>query len=95
MPAPISLLIAYPKEIIRAGLRAMLARSPVTIVGEANHAASALTLAKKYGPDVVLLDVAIPDGNALELVSEHRTTLPRTQFVILSATDNPTYVARA
>lgn len=95
MPAPTSLPIAYPKKLIRAGLRAMLARSPVTIVGEANHAASALTLAKKYRPDVVLLDVAILDGNALELVSKHRKTLPHTQFVILSATDNPTYVARA
>jgi len=52
-------------------------------------------LAKKHRPDVVLLDVAIPGGDAFELVSKHRKILPGPQFVILLATDNPTYMARA
>jgi DNA-binding NarL/FixJ family response regulator len=52
MPVPIPLLIAYPKELIRAGLRAMLAGSPVKIVGEASDAQSTLTLAKKHKPAV-------------------------------------------
>ena len=70
MPASISLLVAHPKELIRAGLRAMLAGSLVKIVGEASNAPSTLTLAKKHRPDVVLLDSAIPGGDAFELVAK-------------------------
>lgn len=95
MPASISLLIAYPKELIRAGLRAMLANSGIKTVGEATDAPSTKTLAKKHRPDVVLLDAAIPGGDAFELVTKLAKTLPGTQFVLLSATDNPTYMARA
>lgn len=95
MPASITLLIAYPKELIRAGLRAMLAGSPVMIVGEATDAPSTLTLAKKHKPDVVILDAAIPGGDAFELVRKLAKTQPGTQFILLSALDNPTYMARA
>jgi DNA-binding NarL/FixJ family response regulator len=95
MPAPISLLVAYPKELIRAGLRAMLAKSPVKIVGEATAAASTLTLAKKHKPAVILLDAAIPGGDAFELVTKLNKTQPATKFILLSALDNPTYMARA
>lgn len=95
MPTPIPLLIAYPKEIIRAGLRAMLAGTPVEIVGEASDATSTLTLAKKHNPAVVLLDAAIPGGDAFELVTKLAQALPTTKVVMLSALDNPTYMARA
>jgi DNA-binding NarL/FixJ family response regulator len=95
MPASISLLIAYPKVLIRAGLRAMLAGSPVKIVGEATDAPGTVTLAKKHKPDVVLLDAAIPGGDAFELVTKIAKTLPATKFVLLSVLDNPTYMARA
>jgi DNA-binding NarL/FixJ family response regulator len=95
MPTSISLLVAYPKELIRAGLRAMLAGSPVKIVGEAVDAPSTLTLAKKHKPAVVLLDAAIPEGDAFELVTKLNKTQPATKFILLSALDNPTYMARA
>ncbi len=95
MPASLSLLIAYPKELIRAGLRAMLARSGIKIVGEASDTPSTLTLAKKHKPSVVLLDAAIPGGDAFELVRKLTKTLPASKFVLLSAMDNPTYMARA
>jgi DNA-binding NarL/FixJ family response regulator len=95
MPSSISLLIAYPKELIRAGLQAMLAGSTVKIVGEASDAPTTLTLAKKHKPAVVLLDAAIPDGDAFELVAKLSRDLPATKFILLSALDNPTYMARA
>ncbi len=95
MPASISLLIAYPKELIRAGLRAMLSQSTINIVGEATDAPSTLTLTKKHKPDVVILDAVIPGGDAFDLVRKFSKTLPATKFVLLSALDNPTYMARA
>jgi DNA-binding NarL/FixJ family response regulator len=95
MPTATPLLIAHPKELIRAGLRAMLAGSPVKIVGEASDAQSTLTLAKKHKPAVVLLDAAIPGGDAFELVTKLAKAIPSTRFILLSAIDNPTYMARA
>ena len=95
MPTPISLLVAYPKELIRAGLRAMLTGSGIKIVGEAADAPSTLSLAKKHKPAVVLLDAAIPGGDAFDLVATLSKTMPATKFIMLSADDNPTYMARA
>jgi DNA-binding NarL/FixJ family response regulator len=73
----------------------MLAGSLVKIVGEASDAPSTLTLAKRHKPDVVLLDAAIPGGDAFELVTKLAKGLPATKFVLLSVLDNPTYMARA
>ena len=95
MPTSISLLIAYPQELIRAGLRVMLDKSGIKPVGEATDAASTLTLAKKHKPDVVLLDAAIPGGDAFELVTKLAKSLPEINVVLLSTLDNPTYMARA
>ncbi|MCE9630846.1 MAG: response regulator transcription factor [Planctomycetia bacterium] len=95
MPAPIPLLIACPTELVRAGLRAMLTGSPVKIVAEAETASSTITLAKKHKPTVVLLDAAIPGGDAFELIKKLAKTLPATKCILLSALDNPTYMARA
>ena len=95
MPSPLSLLIAYPKELIRAGLRSMLTGSGTKIVGEATDASSTLTFAKKHKPNVVLLDAAIPGGDAFELVTKLAKALPATKVILLSALDNPTYMARA
>jgi DNA-binding NarL/FixJ family response regulator len=95
MPSSISLLVAYPKELIRAGLRAMLSGSSVKIAGEATDAHGTLTLAKKHKPAVVLLDAAIPGGDAFELVTKLANAIPATRFVFMTALDNPTYMARA
>ena len=54
----------------------MLAGTSVKIVGEAIDAKSTLTLAKKHKPAVVLLDVAIPGGDAFELAGTLSKSLP-------------------
>ena len=95
MPTSVSLLVAHPKELIRAGLRAMLGGSSVKIVGEAADAKNTLTLAKKHTPAVVLLDAAIPGGDSFELVGKLSKPLPTTKCILISADDNPTYMARA
>lgn len=95
MPIPVTLLVAHPKELIRAGLRAILAKSPVKILGEALDAKTTPTLVKEHKPAVVLLDFAIPGGDAFELLKTIRTISPATKVVVLSALENPTYMARA
>jgi DNA-binding NarL/FixJ family response regulator len=95
MSSSITLLIAYPKELIRAGLRSMLTGSRIKIVGEAADAPKTLTLAKKFKPAVMILDAEIPGGDAFGLVATLSKTMPATKIVMLSADDNPTYMARA
>jgi len=95
MPASISLLVAYPKELIRAGLRAMPEKTGIKIVGEAIDVPSTLALAKKHKPAVILLDAAIPGGDAFELAGKIQKSMPATKVIMLSAVDNPTYIARA
>jgi DNA-binding NarL/FixJ family response regulator len=94
MPAT-SLLVADSRELIRLGVRAMLTGTSIEIVGEAPDATSTLTLAKKHKPAVVLLDVAIPGGDAFELAGKILKTMPATSLVLMTAIDNPTYMARA
>ena len=59
MPTNTKLLLAHPNELIRAGLRAMLAKTGITIAGEAADAKTVLALVKKLRPDVLLVDVGI------------------------------------
>jgi len=95
MSAPISLRIADPQEIIRLGLRAMVAGSGIKIIDEATDTKSTLALAKKHKPAVVLLDVAIPGGDPFELVAILAKSLTGTKCILFTAIDNPTSMARA
>ncbi|MFZ4733832.1 MAG: LuxR C-terminal-related transcriptional regulator [Pirellulales bacterium] len=91
----ISLLLAYPKPVIRAGLLKMLEGSGIKVVGEANHAREAVALARKLGPDVVLIDAILPGVDSFDVVRKLRSTVPDAKLLVLSAVDNPTYMARA
>ena len=73
-------------ELIRSGIRAEIASS-VDIVGEADEVGAAIEMILERNPDVVLLDVHMPDGGGqavLRAVGEHDTT---TRFLALSVSD--------
>lgn len=95
MPSTISLLVAYPKELIRSGIRAMVVGSGIQIVGEAADATRSSTLAEKRKPMVMLLDATLPGADAFDLVRTLSKSLQATRFLFLSALENPTYMARA
>jgi DNA-binding NarL/FixJ family response regulator len=95
MPQSINLLIAYPKPVIRAGLLKMLDGSGIKVVGEANHAREAVAMARKLAPDVVLIDAILPGVDSFDVVRKLRATVPDAKLLVLSAVDNPTYLARA
>jgi DNA-binding NarL/FixJ family response regulator len=91
----VTLVIADDHEVIRKGLASLLAGSPVEVVGEAATGKETVKLAEKLRPDVVLLDVRMPEGDGLSTLEKLRSRLPETKVVMLSTYDNPTYVARA
>ena len=92
---PIKLLIADDHEIVRHGLTEVFKDSPVRIVGSAQTGGEAIKLTRKLKPDVVLLDVRIGDQDGIETIRKIRASAPGVKVVMLSAFDNPTYVARS
>ena len=91
----ISVLIVDDHEIVRQGLVSLVRDSAIRICGEAATPEEAIRQARKLHPDVVLLDVRLGNRDGLEVIKRLRTASPGVRVVMLSAFDNPTYVARA
>ena len=91
----IKLLIADDHEMVRAGLKNLLAGTDIKIVAEASTGDQAVRLTLKHEPDVVLIDIRMPDVNGLTAIGRIKLDRPNLPILILSTFDNPTYVARA
>jgi DNA-binding NarL/FixJ family response regulator len=91
----IRLLVCDDHQVIRTGLASLLAGTDIEIVGEAENGKETLRLAQKIKPDVILLDIRMPDGDGLGTLEKLRQKVPESHVVMLSTYDNPTYVARA
>ena len=92
---PIRLLICDDHEVIRTGLACLLAGTDIQIVAEAANGKDAIKAALKDKPDVILLDIRMPDGDGLSTLEKLRAKIPESRVVMLSTYDNPTYIARA
>jgi two-component system, NarL family, response regulator DevR len=83
---PLSLLVVDDHEVVRQGLVALLARRPeFHVVAEAGTAAEAVAAARRFRPDLVVMDVRLPDGSGIEACREIRAELPDTRVVILTS----------
>jgi DNA-binding NarL/FixJ family response regulator len=91
----IKLLIADDHEVVRAGLRSLLAGTDIKIVAEAPSGEQAVRLTLKHEPDVVLMDIRMPEGDGLNALGRIKLDRPEMPILVLSTYDNPTYVARA
>ncbi|MGA2797375.1 MAG: response regulator transcription factor [Thermoguttaceae bacterium] len=92
---PIRLLICDDHEVIRTGLACLLAGTDIQIVAEAANGKDVIKAALKEKPDVILLDIRMPDGDGLSTLEKLRAKIPESRVVMLSTYDNPTYIARA
>jgi two-component system response regulator DevR len=83
---PLSLLIVDDHEVVRQGLVALLGRRPeFQVVAEAGTVADAVSAAHRFRPDLVVMDVRLPDGSGIEACREIRADLPETRVVILTS----------
>ncbi|HTU25898.1 MAG TPA: response regulator transcription factor [Pirellulales bacterium] len=89
------MLVVDDHEVVRSGLASLLVDSGIEIVGEAETGQQAIDLATEHSPDVILLDIRMPDMDGLDALEKIRRVLPAVKVVMLSTYDNPTYVARA
>jgi DNA-binding NarL/FixJ family response regulator len=81
---PIRILLAEDHVMVRQGLRVLLERAGMVVIGEASDGQEALRLAHEYTPDVAVLDIAMPSLNGLETARRLRETLPQTKIVVLT-----------
>ena len=73
-------------EVVRQGLVALLdRRTGFQVVAEAGTAAEALEQARRFQPDLVVMDVRLPDGSGIEVCREIRSELPNTRVVMLTS----------
>jgi DNA-binding NarL/FixJ family response regulator len=91
----IRLLIADDHEVVRCGLKTLVQGTEIEVVAEAATGEEAVKLTAKHNPDVVLLDIRMPDGDGLTALGRIKLDHPDTAVLMLSTYDNPTYVARA
>ena len=79
------MLIADDHGLVRAGIRALLEKqSNMEVVDEANNGREALRLVRQHRPDVVLMDIAMPELNGLEVVRQLAKDFPKVRCIILS-----------
>lgn len=86
-------LIADDHAVVREGIRHVLGSAPdFEIVGEAASGAEAVRVAQQARPDVVVLDISMPDGTGFEILAKLRQALPDARVLILSIHDDERYV---
>ena len=93
---PITVLLAEDHTIVREGFRKMLEfEQDFEVVGEAPNGRLAVAMAIKLRPDVVLMDIAMPQLNGLEATRQILKALPAAKVLMLSAHSDDAYVNNA
>ncbi len=96
MDTPIRILLADDHTVVRDGLRALLEKqSDMAIVAEAADGRDSVRLAEEHTPDVVVMDIAMPNMNGIEATRRILASNPRTAVVILSMHQDESYVLRS
>ena len=91
----ITVVIADDHELIHHGVVSILTDTNAEIVGHAYNGQEAIELVKRLRPDLVLLDVLMPELSGIETLERLKAECPDTKVIMLSTYTNPTYVARS
>lgn len=92
----IRVLIADDHALVRSGLRALLEAQPdFNVVGEAEDGAVAAERCRKFAPDVVVMDLAMPGRGGLKATEDVRRECPAVKVVVLTMHDDEAYVRLA
>ena len=92
----ISIILADDHTIVRQGLRTLLESDPeLRVTGEASDGLQAIGLVERLKPDVLVLDLMMPEMNGIEVARQIKSRSPQTRVVILSMYANEAYVLEA
>ncbi|NOS81180.1 MAG: response regulator transcription factor [Nitrospira sp.] len=83
---PIRLLLVDDHQVVRVGLRTVLHNNQgITVVGEAGSKAAAMRAVKRLNPDIVLMDIRLPDGSGVEAARDIIASYPATRIIFLTS----------
>ena len=89
----IRILLVDDHTVVRQGLRALLEAEPdIAVIGEAETGRQAVQLTKKLSPDVVVMDIAMPQLNGLEATRQIIKDMPNAKVLVLSSYNDDEYV---
>jgi len=93
MPKSIRLVLVDDHPIVRSGIRTLLEKAEgFEVVGEASQGADVQTLVAATHPDVLLLDMELPDIDGTQVARQIRQSDPAVKILALSAHDDPVYI---
>ena len=93
---PIRVLLADDHDLVRAGIRALLkGLAGIEVVAEAGNGREALALVEVHRPDVVLMDIMMPELNGLDATAQLAARSPEVRVVVLSMNAGEEYVLQA
>jgi DNA-binding NarL/FixJ family response regulator len=96
MEKQIKIVLADDHVLVRNGIKAMLEHdSSLAVTGEAGNGLEALEVAKAVQPDLLVLDIRMPQMTGLEAAAKLKSYSPKTKAVILSMHDSEEYVLKA
>jgi DNA-binding NarL/FixJ family response regulator len=93
---PIRVLIADDHALVRAGIRALVERlKGVTVVGEAGKGSEAIELCAQHQPNLILLDITMPDGSGFDVLEHVTKEYPTIRIIVLTVHEAGEYAIRA
>jgi DNA-binding NarL/FixJ family response regulator len=93
---PIRVLIADDHALVRAGIRALVEKiEGMVVVGEAGKGSEALKLVRELKPDLMLLDITMPDGGGFEVLGEVTNQYSDIKIIVLTVHEAGEYAIRA
>jgi two-component system, NarL family, response regulator NreC len=93
---PFRIVLADDHEVVRSGLRMVLdAETDLDVVAEAGDLETTLRKVRALRPTVLVVDLNMPDGSALEVIPSLRETTPETQIVVLTMQNEPAFAREA
>jgi DNA-binding NarL/FixJ family response regulator len=94
--ATIKVILADDHPVVRDGIRAMLSRQPdISVVGEAKNGIEAVEKARELQPDVILMDLRMPELDGVEAMRRIRAFDARVKFLVLTTYDNDEFIFQA
>ncbi len=96
IPAPIRIIICDDHPLVLEGIRSVVETyDHIAVIGAVGSARDALALAEQQAPDVVMMDINMPELSGLDAIELFRERLPRTRLLMLSMHDSREYISTA